>query len=107
MSVLSDGLTSLIQACDEAKGTTQYVLIDGQKKRAIVEEITADDAFISGGIAQAGGFRVKCRVADFAEPPERFAPIEVRGTALVILSVNDRNGVEYEITAGDPSNENG
>jgi hypothetical protein len=102
VSELDDAFTELLDFKEEATGKKEYVLLNGRKVRALVSEITIDEEFISGGTAQAGGFRCSIAVADVAEAPAKFDPIKVRGNELQILSVNEVNGVTYEITAGDP-----
>jgi hypothetical protein len=106
-SELDDCLVELFDANDEACGTPQFVFVDGKKKRAIIEEITTEEIIVAGGNAESGGFRAKCRKAEFAEQPTQGTDIKKQNQdrALSILSVIERNGVEYEITAGDPTSE--
>jgi hypothetical protein len=85
-----------------ATGKEEFVLLNGKKKSALVSEITTDEAFISGGIA---GGEFTCTIPQSIQPkePEKFTPIEVRGKRLQVLSCVSRNGVTWEIVAGDPT----
>ncbi len=103
MTELDDAFAELKDAKAEITGKREYILLDGRKVEALVSEISADESFISGGIAQAGGFHCQVAVSDVAKAPEKFTPIQVRGDKLQVLSVNDINGTVYDITAGDPS----
>lgn len=107
MSEFDDCLVELQDVNDETCGKPQYVLIEGKKKRAILEDITTEEIIVAGGNAESGGFRAKCRKAEFAVQPEQGDVIRkgTDGRELSILSVIERNGVEYEITAGDPAAE--
>lgn len=102
-SEADDCLVELLDANDEFCGKPQFVLIEGKKKRAIIEEVTTDEIIVLGGSAEAGGFRAKCRKAEFSEQPEQGTRIQklADGPVLEILNVIERNGVEYEIVAGD------
>jgi hypothetical protein len=104
---LDECLFELMACNDETCGTPQFVLIEGKKKRAIIEDMTTEEMLVAGGNAESGGFRAKCRKADFASQPEQGDVIKkgTTGRELSILSVIERNGVEYQITAGDPSSE--
>lgn len=88
-----NALRQLIAACGE------QVVIDGEPVQAFVEEITYDEAALAGGLAEDGGYRVTVPAPDI-DRPDKAAGITARGDALDILSVTDRNGVSYEITAG-------
>jgi hypothetical protein len=78
------------------------IFINGRKVDGLVSEITTDEAFISGGIA---GGEFTCTIPQSIQPkePEKFTPIEVRGKRLQVLSCVSRNGVTWEIVAGDPT----
>jgi hypothetical protein len=107
MSEFDDAFVELLDCNDEVLGTPQIVLIEGRKHRAIIEEITVDEIIVAGGNAESGGFRAKTRKADFADRPEQGDEIKriTDDRALSILSIIERNGVEYEILAGDPASE--
>ena len=102
-SELDDAFVELLDANDECCGTPQFVMIDGKQKRAIIEEITTDEILIMGGTGEKGGFRAKTRQAEFASSPIKGMSIQklADGKPLTIINVSERNGVEYEITAGD------
>jgi hypothetical protein len=104
-SRLAGAFERLKDAKQRATGVKEFILIDGRKVEALVSEIRADEAIISGGIAQAGGFRCQVACSEFADPPAKFTEITVRGNDLQVLSVNDVNGVVYDLTAGDPASE--
>lgn len=81
------------------------VLIGGIKRDAIVSEMTYDEVFAVGGIAETGGFTAIVRASDFpAGPPARFTPIEARGMQLEVMSVQRGVG-HYLLTAANPTNE--
>lgn len=103
MSEMSDAFNELQEAKAEALGKQETVLLNGKAKSALVSEITSDESFISGGVAQAGGFRVTIGQDILPKQPEKFTEIKVRGQKVQVLSCNDVNGVTWEITAGDPS----
>lgn len=104
MSELDDAFTELKDAKAEAIGNKrEYVILNGRKVEALVSEITSDEAFVSGGIAQEGGFHCQIAAKDLANQPAKFTPIQVRGTKLQVLSCNSINGVTYDITAADPA----
>ncbi len=103
MNELADAFEDLKDAKAEITGKREYILLAGRKVEALISEISADESFISGGIAQAGGFHCQVAVNDLAKAPEKFTPIQVRGNKLHVLSVNSINDVVYDITAGDPS----
>jgi hypothetical protein len=101
-SELDDCFQELLDAKSETTGREEFVLLGGRKKSALVSEITTDEAFISGGIA---GGEFTCTIPQSIQPnePEKFTAIEVRGKRLQVLSCVSRNGVTWEITAGDPT----
>jgi hypothetical protein len=103
-SDLDDAFVELLDANDEACGTPQFVTINGKKYRAIIDEIGAAEILVAGGNTEGEAFRAKTRKADFAKEPLKGATIRqfTDGKKLEILSIIQRNGVEYEITAGDP-----
>lgn len=103
MSELSEAHAELQEACNEVTGKPQYVLIDGKKYSAIIEDVSMDEVFALGGKAESGGFRVMVAKEKFSQEPERFTAIEGRGMELQILGVTNINDTTYEITAGDPS----
>ncbi len=106
-SDLDDSLIELLDANDEACGTPQFVIIEGKKKRAIIEAVTTDEIIVAGGNAESGGFRARCRKAEFSEQPRQGEEIKklADGPRLEILNLIERNGVEYEILAGDTTSE--
>lgn len=104
-SELDDAFAELKDAKAEAIGQREFILIDGIKHDALVDQITTDDAFVSGGIAQAGSFRVQVAKKEFADPPVRFQSAVVRDNELQILTVDETNGVTYELKIGDPTAE--
>lgn len=106
-SGFDDCMVELMDANDEACGTPQFVTIEGKTKRAIIEDMTTEEILVRGGIAESGGFRAKCRKAAFAQKPEQGDTIRkgTDGRELSVMSMIERNGVEYEITAGDPAAE--
>lgn len=106
-SELDAAFVELMDINDATCGTPQFVMIEGRKVRAIIEEITTNEILLAGGgggDVEAGGFRAKCRAVDFPSPPVTGTEIQkmADGKMLSILSFIERNGVEYEITAGDP-----
>jgi hypothetical protein len=102
MNRLADAFDRLQQSKSRAVGKEEFVLLNGKKKSALVSEITTDEAFISGGIA---GGEFSCTIPQSIQPkePEKFTAIEVRGKRLQVLSCVSRNGVTWEIVAGDPT----
>lgn len=100
MSELSDALDELMDVNDEVTGTPQSVIIGGKNRRAIIEEIGTDEAILSGGTTEIGSYRVKLRKSDFSQEPEKGDCIQVRKKELEVLSLIERNGVEYELTCG-------
>ena len=109
MSELSDAFTELLDANDEALGAAQTVNIDGTDYRAIVEEIPHEEILVAGGYGQGGQFRATIAQTDEnGDPvtrPGQGVAITVRGQTLEILNVTDRNGVSWEILAGDSTTE--
>lgn len=107
MSDLDDAFVELLDVNDEVCGQPQFVIIGKRKVRAIIEEITTDETNLVGGVGEAGGFRAKVRQAEFASEPKQGTSIQKMGKGKVfdILSVVGRNGVEFEILAGDLSAE--
>jgi hypothetical protein len=77
--------------------------LGGKPFRGIVEEMTTDEVNVSGGKADAGGFRV---MVDFTllnqEAPAQFTPISAQGMDLSVMSCLTRNGIIFEISAVDP-----
>lgn len=111
MSELSDAAAELQAAYEEALGGKPIVvLIDGQRYPARYSDVTSDEIMLLGGIGEAGGFRVWVPCDKMAGAPEQGASIfdlrNENGRELQILSAINRNGVEWEITAGDLSAEN-
>ena len=106
VSELDDAFSELKAARAEVLGYVESVLLNGKKVEAVVSEITADEVLISGGIAQQGGFHVQISQRSVSEPPRKGDPIECRGQELQVASVNDINGVTYDITAADLAAEN-
>jgi hypothetical protein len=100
-SRLAGAFASLQKAKAGATGKREYVLLNGKEVEGLVSEITANDEFISGGTAQAGGFMVQVAQSAVAESPVKGDDIECRGQELKVLSANDVNGVTWDITAGD------
>lgn len=86
-----------------ATGKDEFVILNGIKKAALVSEITLDEEFVSGGVAQSSAFIVSIGQNICPNKPKKFTDIEVRGNKLQVLGANDVNGVTWEITAGDPS----
>lgn len=79
--------------------------IDGEEVEAVVTEISADEVFAAGGMAEAGGFTAVIALTSFpSAPPAKYAEIAARGMSLSILSVV-RGTSHYTITAGDPVNQ--
>lgn len=106
-SELDAAFVELMDINDATCGTPQFVMIEGVRKRSINEDGTTNEILLAGGGGgdiEAGGFRAKCRKAEFAEEPVAGSAIQKMGTGkiLSIISFIERNGVEYEITAGDP-----
>lgn len=102
MSDLSDAFDELLDVNAEALGESQFVIINGKKHDAIIEEIGSSEFPIAGGESESEQFRVKVRKREFSSMPEKGDPCKVRGRKLEIVGpVVDRNGVEYEITIGD------
>jgi len=102
-SELAQAFDELLDVNDAACGKPQFVRIEGIKHRAIVESIATDEMILIGGFADRGGFRAQVRKSDFGERPEENIAIQNgdKGEQFVILSLIERNGVTYEITAGD------
>ena len=103
-SDLAEAFTELQESQSEATGTRQRVKIGRKFYDAIIETITENEVFVAGGVSENGGFRVIVAMSDFSDSPKKFTAITVPGSdPLQILSVNPVNGVTYEITAGDPT----
>ncbi len=78
------------------------VTIDGVEVEAVVTEISGDEVFAAGGIAESGGFTAVVPLTAFPDgPPEKHTEITARGMELYVLSVS-RGTSHYTITAGDP-----
>jgi hypothetical protein len=71
----------------------------------IVEDMLFDEIVVAGGNGESGGFKAVIPISDFAEQPKQLDEIEARGKVLQILSINVRNGIACELSAGDPSTE--
>ncbi len=100
MSDLSEAFTELLDANDAVCGVPQTVLIGADEYRAIIEEISFDEAAIVGGSAEKGGYRIMVALADLNARPTQGDNVTARGNELEVLDVTERNGVTYEITAG-------
>lgn len=99
---MAEAFDALLEVNAEVLGSRQFVIINGKKHDAIIEEIGSAEIAISGGQSESEQFRVKVRKREFSSIPEKGDPVKVRGRQLEVSGpVIDRNGVEYEITVGD------
>lgn len=78
----------------------EKVIINGQERDALVEEIASMEQPIPGGSAESEEFRVRARFLDFADPPKQGDKGTIRRRELEVVRWLDRNEVEYEITYG-------
>ena len=99
----ADAFEELLDAQEEARGYRPTVNIDGEEIDAVIEDLVFDPTHLMGGDGNKGGFMAICPVARFNASPKQGASItaEGYGDGLTILKVRLRNGVTYEITAGD------
>lgn len=102
MSDLSDARDELQEAYEEAVGEKGFAIVNGKKVSCIIEEITSDEVLVSGGQAEAGGFRLSnIPIDSFSSIPEKGDPVTARGFELEVIGpVINRNNVSYEITCG-------
>lgn len=103
MTRMAEAFESLLEAQGRAIGPRR-VRIGRQIYDAIIDELGGEQIFAAGGEAESGGFRAQIAKSLFAARPRKFADAQIvgSGTEFQILSVNEVNGVTYEITAGDP-----
>jgi len=104
MSILSDAFQHALNARERVVGVREKVEVDGNDYDALVETISVAYEAVAGGLGNSGGFR--CQIATSAFPdgrPEQGAPAIVRDLPLVVLEVEDINGIVYNLIVGDPS----
>lgn len=91
----------LLNAIDETIGTPQIARIGGRVVRCIIEEVTSEEAAISGGLMETGGFRLSCIPKEsLPTVPDKGTEIQARNQDLELLSIVERNDSTYEILAG-------
>lgn len=100
---MTDQQTERVEAlADTIAFAGEAVRIEDTNYQGIIEDITFDEIEVAGGNAESGGFVAVIPIGDFTDRPEKLDEIEAHGKTLQILSIVDRNGVSYAITAGDP-----
>lgn len=91
----------LLDCNDEIVGTPQTARIGGKLVRCIIEEITSEEAAISGGLIETGGFRLSCIPKESLSPvPDKGTEVQARDQDLELLSITERNDATYEVLAG-------
>lgn len=91
----------LLDCMDEEIGEPQTATVAGKVVRCIIEEITSEEAVISGGLMESGGFRLSCIPKESLSPvPDKGTEIQARDQDLELLSIVERNDSTYEILAG-------
>ena len=95
-------VAELLALANEAELGYPAVTIDGVYVQAVVTEISGDEIFAAGGIAESGGFTAVVPFTAYPDgPPEKHTEIVARGMQLYVLSVS-KGTSHYTITAGDP-----
>lgn len=98
---MSDARDELLDAADEVLGTPQTAKIGGKVVRCIIGEMTTDEILIAGGDSEAGGFRIESIPKEALSPePEKGDEVIARGKTFELLTIIERNGTTYEVTAG-------
>lgn len=106
MSLLDDARDALLDVYDDTTDTKNFAIVNGKKVRCIIHEITSDEVLVSGGVAEAGGFRLSdIPINSFASAPEKGDPVTARGVELEVLSAISRNNTTWELTCGSPVGE--
>ena len=94
-------VAELLALANEEELGYPVVTIDGVEVQAVVTEISGDEIFAAGGIAESGGFTAVVPITALAEAPAKHTEIVARGMELYVLSVS-KGTSHYTITAGDP-----
>lgn len=91
----------LLNCNDATLGAAQTAKIGGKTVRCIIEEITSEEAAISGGLMETGGFRLSSIPKESLIPvPDKGTEIQARDQDLELLSIVEYNDSSYTITAG-------
>lgn len=86
---------------DATVGSAQTASVDGKTVRCIIEEITAEEIAIGGGLTESGGFRLSCVPKESLSPvPSKGATVIARGKTLALLSITEFNDSNFTILAG-------
>lgn len=103
MSQHSEAAVDAFEGLLDLAGET--VSIDGEEYDGKVSVLTTDEILVAGGTAEAGGFRIMLRLADFPADPDEFVPVVARGRTLKLIHPITRNNGHLEIIAADPASQ--
>lgn len=98
-------VAELISIADEPLLGNPALTVNGVAVPGVVTEMSRDEIYVAGGMADSGGFTAMVAKSSFPSgSPAKLTPISARGMSLYVMGVS-AGTAHYVLTAADPATE--